>query len=280
MFIKNSADMKISVITVVLNDLEGLKKTVNSVLSQRGEDFEYIILDGGSTDGSWEYIESLNFRGMKKSAPDTGIYNAMNNAVLLANGEYCLFLNAGDTFYDEQVLQKAGTIIGRSDFYVGHTMEIGKSVIKGWVPNALTLDYLMRTSIYHQSTFIRRKLLLDYPYNEHHKVVSDWEFFFERWLSGCTYEKLDFFISNYYLGGFSFVNRDLIAIEREEFLEKLLPKRILDGSYLGKQDCVQEDDNYEQKRIRKTMSKPAIRRDLNLIRYGFKFLFKDMFKLK
>ena len=103
MFIKNSADMKISVITVVLNDLEGLKKTVNSVLSQRGEDFEYIILDGGSTDGSWEYIESLNFRGMKKSAPDTGIYNAMNNAVLLANGEYCLFLNAGDTFYDEQV---------------------------------------------------------------------------------------------------------------------------------------------------------------------------------
>ena len=272
--------MKISVITVVLNDLEGLKKTTKSVLSQKEEDFEYIVLDGGSTDGSWEYIESLRFKGIKKTAPDTGIYNAMNHAVLLANGEYCLFLNAGDTFYDEEVLEKANKIIGQADFYVGHTIEIGKKVVKGWAPNQLTLDYLMRTSIYHQSTFIRRKLLLDYPYNEHHKVVSDWEFFFERWLNGCTYEKLDFFISNYYLGGFSYVHQDLIDIERREFMERLLPKRILDGSYLGVQVHTNVIESYEQGRIHRTMSKPAIQRDLNLIRYGFKFLFIDLFRRK
>jgi len=272
--------MKISVITVVLNDLEGLKKTTKSVLSQKGEDFEYIILDGGSKDGSWEYIKSLNFNGIKKTAPDTGIYNAMNNAVLIASGEYCLFLNAGDTFYDDEVLENANKIIGQADFYVGHTMEIGKKIIKGWAPDPLTLDYLMRTSIYHQSTFIRRKLLLDYPYNEHHKVVSDWEFFFERWLNGCTYEKLDFFVSNYYLGGFSYVHQDLINIERKEFMEGLLPKRILDGSYLGEHIHTNYNESYEQRRIRRTMSKPAIQRDLNLIRYGFKFLFKDLFRRK
>lgn len=272
--------MKISIITVVLNDLEGLKKTVTSVLSQKGKDFEYIILDGGSTDGSWEYVESLKFNGIKKTAPDTGIYNAMNSAVLLANGDYCLFLNAGDTFYDEKVLEKVCAVIGKADFYVGHTMEIGKKVIKGWAPDSLTLDYLMRTSIYHQSTFIRRCLLLDFPYNEQHKVVSDWEFIFERWLNGCTYEKLDFFISNYYLGGFSFVHQDLIAIERQEFMERLLPKRILDGSFQEQKEKRIDSLSKLKEKIDFAYTLSPIRRDMKVIRYGFKFFFKDLLRMK
>lgn len=274
--------MKISVITVVLNDLEGLKRTSQSVLAQKGDCYEYIVLDGGSSDGCWEYIESLEFCGIKKSERDTGIYNAMNHAVQLASGEYCLFMNAGDTFYSEDVLQKASDIIGQADFYVGHTKEIGKKVLLGWAPNALSLDYLMRTSIYHQSSFIRRSLLLEYPYNEQHRVVSDWEFIFERWLNGCTYEKLDFFVSNYYLGGFSFVHQDLIAIERKEFLEKILPKRVLDGSF---QPHVQEKDDgstlYKLKqRLDYAYTLSPIRRDLKVIRYGFKYLFKDLFAKK
>ena len=262
--------MKISIITVVLNDLEGLRRTAESVLSQEGADYEYVVLDGGSTDGSWEYIDSLEFRGIKRKAADKGIYNAMNNAVVLASGDYCLFLNAGDTFCDKNVLAKAEAIVGACDFYVGHTYEIGKRTIKGMAPDPLTLDYLMQTSIYHQSTFIRRELLLKHPYNEQHKVVSDWEFFFERWLSGCTYQKLDFFVSNYYLGGFSFVH--------QEFMQKLLPARIIDGSYKGRQGQDNTQESYEQRRILQTMARPAIQRDLNLIRYGFKFLIRDIFK--
>ena len=270
--------MKISIITVVLNDLEGLRRTAESVLSQEGADYEYVVLDGGSTDGSWEYIDSLEFRGIKRKAADKGIYNAMNNAVVLASGDYCLFLNAGDTFCDKNVLAKAEAIVGACDFYVGHTYEIGKRTIKGMAPDPLTLDYLMQTSIYHQSTFIRRELLLKHPYNEQHKVVSDWEFFFERWLSGCTYQKLDFFVSNYYLGGFSFVHQDLIGKERKEFMQKLLPQRIIDGSYMGRQEQDDTQESYEQRRILQTMARPAIQRDLNLIRYGFKFLIRDIFK--
>ncbi len=274
--------MKISIITVVLNDLEGLRRTAESVLSQVEADYEYVILDGGSTDGSWEYIESLEFCGVKKSEPDSGIYNAMNRAVHLARGEYCLFMNAGDTFYDENVLQKASDIIGQADFYVGHTMEFGKKVLFGWAPDELSLDYLMRTSIYHQSSFIRRSLLLKYPYNEHHKVVSDWEFVFERWLNGCTYEKLDFFVSNYYLGGFSFVHQDLIAIERREFMEKILPKRILDGSFQPREQEKDEGSTlYKLKqRLDYAYTLSPIRRDLKVIRYGFKYLFKDIFARK
>ena len=103
--------MKISIITVVLNDLEGLRRTAESVLSQEGADYEYVVLDGGSTDGSWEYIDSLEFRGIKRKEADKGIYNAMNNAVVLASGDYCLFLNAGDTFCDKNVLAKAEAIV-------------------------------------------------------------------------------------------------------------------------------------------------------------------------
>jgi len=274
--------MKISVITVVLNDLEGLRKTTQSVLAQKGDCYEYVVLDGGSSDGCWEYIESLNFSGVKKSEPDAGIYNAMNHAVQLASGDYCLFMNAGDNFYDENVLQKAAGIIGQADFYVGHTMEFGKNILEGWAPDVLSLDYLMRTSIYHQSSFIRRSLLLEYPYNEQHKVVSDWEFIFERWLNGCTYEKLDFFVSNYYLGGFSFVHQDLIAIERREVMEKLLPIRILDGSFQPQEQ--EKDDGstlYKLKqRINNAYTLSPIRRDLKVIRYGFKYLFKDIFTKK
>lgn len=272
--------MKISIITVVLNDLTGLKKTVNSVLSQQCVDFEYVILDGGSSDGTWEYIESLKIKGITKQASDTGIYNAMNNAVKLASGIFCLFLNAGDTFVDDFVLLKANEALGDSDLYVGHTVEIGERVIKGMAPNPLTMDYLIRNSIYHQSTFIRRSLLLEHPYNEKHKIVSDWEFFFERWIAGCSYDYLDFFVSNYYLGGFSFVNQELINIERRECLERILPSRILDGTYKGSHDNVISCEGYEQQKISKVMLCSPIQRDLNLIRYGIKFLIKDIFKWK
>ena len=218
--------MKITVITVVYNDLEGLKKTANSVLNQTCTDFEYIILDGGSTDGCVEYMNTLKFRGQKKSEPDNGIYNAMNKAVKMATGDYCLFLNAGDTFCDEFVIEKANQKLGVADIYVGSTVEIGEIPQKFPAPYPMTVGHLMRTSIYHQSTFTRRTLLLQYPYNENHKIVSDWEFFFERWLAGCSYDKLDFFVSNYYLGGFSYEHRDLIDIERQEVIDRLVPRRI------------------------------------------------------
>ena len=148
--------MKISVITVVYNDLAGLKKTAESVLSQTSADFEYIILDGESTDGTVEYMNSLQFRGKKKSQSDSGIYNAMNTAVKMAEGDYCLFMNAGDTFHDNKVLDKAAQILGKADIYVGNTIEIGEKKMEFPAPYPMTVGHLLKTSIYHQSTFTRR----------------------------------------------------------------------------------------------------------------------------
>ena len=97
--------MKVSVITVVYNDVEGLKRTIPSVLNQRSNDYEYIILDGGSTDGTLEYLSSLSIKGKIKSEPDTGIYNAMNKGLQMATGEYTIFLNSGDWFHSPDAIE-------------------------------------------------------------------------------------------------------------------------------------------------------------------------------
>ncbi|MBT8324244.1 MAG: glycosyltransferase, partial [Winogradskyella sp.] len=100
-------NLKLSIITVNFNNAEGLKKTVDSVTAQTWKDFEYIIIDGSSTDGSTEVIKAnKNIIDRWVSEPDEGVYQAMNKGISMANGEYLLFLNSGDHFYKDDVLEK------------------------------------------------------------------------------------------------------------------------------------------------------------------------------
>ena len=94
--------MRFSVITINYNNREGLNKTIKSVLCQSINDYEYIIIDGGSTDGSVDIINNnANFITYWVSEKDNGIYHAMNKGVAHAHGEYCIFMNSGDIFYNE-----------------------------------------------------------------------------------------------------------------------------------------------------------------------------------
>ena len=91
--------MKLSIITVNLNNLEGLKKTYESVVCQTFTDYEWLVIDGGSTDGSREFIEEHQDKfAYWCSEPDKGIYNAMNKGIVRAKGEYLNFMNSGDYF--------------------------------------------------------------------------------------------------------------------------------------------------------------------------------------
>ena len=167
--------MKLSVITVNYNNLYGLRETIMSVTEQTFRDFEYIIVDGNSTDGSKEYITEKN-TGLWISEPDSGIYNAMNKGVRMAHGEYCLFMNSGDTFYDKNVLQKVLPNLTGGDFYVGHSIlnEDGATTLRR-TPQKMTAKFLLETSIMHQSTFIRTALLKDktlFPENTLFLVIS------------------------------------------------------------------------------------------------------------
>ena len=107
--------MKLSVITINYNNKEGLKKTIESVVSQIYQDFEYIVVDGGSTDGSIdiirEYDKHIDFW---ISEPDRGIYNAMNKGIKFSHGEFCLFLNSGDCLLSSTSISQVFPLIPRN----------------------------------------------------------------------------------------------------------------------------------------------------------------------
>ena len=99
--------MTLSIITINFNNVAGLKRTVDSVLHQTADDFEYIIIDGASTDGSREFIESCSSKlAYWVSEKDNGVYHAMNKGIGHARGDYLLFLNSGDYLNDAEVLAR------------------------------------------------------------------------------------------------------------------------------------------------------------------------------
>ena len=103
---------KLSIITVNLNKAKGLQKTIESVIFQTFTDYEYIIIDGGSTDGSKQIIEQYADKiTYWVSEPDSGIYNGMNKGIKVAKGEYCLFLNSEDYLLSNEILQNVRNLV-------------------------------------------------------------------------------------------------------------------------------------------------------------------------
>lgn len=172
--------MLVSIITINYNNLEGLKKTYESIKKLKGDDFELIIVDGLSSDGSREFVLSLpNSKSLIAiSEKDSGIYNAMNKGVSLASGNYCIFMNSGDLFYDGDVLENI-----KSDLMEDKDIVSGIAYVNGQVwyspkEEDLSLTFFLKKSLSHQATFIKRSLLKTELYDEGYKIVSDSLFFF------------------------------------------------------------------------------------------------------
>ena len=182
---------KISVITICYNDVVGLKKTSDSVLQQTFSDFEYIIIDGGSTDGSQDLVKELASRcAFACSERDGGIYNAQNKGWQKAQGEYCLFLNAGDYFANDIVLEAFAEQHMQADIVYGDLLvDNGKdSFYRLGQPYPFTFDDLIYSTVFHPAAFIKRVLLEERGgYDESFKIVADYDFFVEMMLvKKCT----------------------------------------------------------------------------------------------
>jgi glycosyltransferase involved in cell wall biosynthesis len=166
-----------SILTVCLNAGPLLAETINSVVDQTCPDFEVIIKDGGSTDGSLNFLSSDN-QIQLIIKPDHGIYDAMNQALKMAKGEYILFLNAGDSFVSKDVLQKIlafSTGKKPSLIYTDYLKGPGKTLIRN--PAHLTSSYLMRTMICHQSCFFRKECYdQSGDFNLNYQVAADYDF--------------------------------------------------------------------------------------------------------
>lgn len=223
--------MRYSVITINYNNCEGLHQTIDSVLGQTYKDFEYIIIDGGSTDGSVEVLEEYGDKThFWVSEPDNGIYHAMNKGVAHAHGEYCIFMNSGDCFYNNTVLEKINSICIGEDIIVGKVSVSKQGVIISPPPKGnLTLYHLYSGSIPHQGSFIRTKLLWKYPYDETLRISSDWKFFVQTMiLDNCSVRFVDEYVAQYDLNGLSTDNPQLMREEKERVLNDLFPPRVLD----------------------------------------------------
>ena len=223
--------MKLSIITINYNDKIGLEKTIRSVISQTYKDFEYIIIDGGSSDGSLDIIKKYsNYINYWVSEPDKGIYNAMNKGIISAKGEYCNFMNSGDIFYDKNVLKdifhcKAynATVI------TGNTILSGKKNILEKAPDKITAAFLINGTLNHQSSFIKTAILKNDLYNENIKLASDWEFFFKHLiLENNEYKHVNRIVSLFELGGISTKYYELYTKEKKEILKKHIPLKILE----------------------------------------------------
>ena len=186
--------MLVSIITVNFNNLEGLKRTYESVVSQTFTDYEWIVIDGGSTDGSREFIEQHQDRfAYWCSEKDNGIYHAMNKGIRQAKGEYLNFMNSGDTYACNETLAGVFSEHRTADILYGYMMR-GHINAKYYeyfsMESSLHWSILYSNTLPHQSSFIK-KTLFDVVglYDEVLKSASDAKFFKEAILNyKATYE--------------------------------------------------------------------------------------------
>jgi glycosyltransferase involved in cell wall biosynthesis len=172
--------MKLSIITINYNNAQGLRKTIDSVMSQSFADLEYIVIDGGSSDNSAEVIKSYDRRiAYWVSEPDKGVYHAMNKGLDKARGEYVLMLNSGDYLIDSLILDQIFATKPSADIIYGDILwdDHGRRYETKFT-EGLTFQFFRNASLGHQTTFIRRELHeVIGLYDERYRIVSDWKFF-------------------------------------------------------------------------------------------------------
>jgi glycosyltransferase involved in cell wall biosynthesis len=228
---------KLSIITINYNNLEGLQKTIESVVNQTWQDFEYIVIDGGSTDGSKELIEQYQDKiDYWVSEPDKGIYNAMNKGIVKAKGEYLQFLNSGDFLSNSFVLNQVRQYLKFNDIVYGNIIKsrisskhkVVKKVDRGPGNKELSLRTFISGTLNHSSTFISKMLFCKYGlYDENLKIVSDWKFFLIACgLNQCKAKYINIDISVFDMNGISNIQKENSLLERKFVLNKLVSQSI------------------------------------------------------
>lgn len=222
---------QLSIITINLNNANGLRQTIKSVVEQTYQDFEFLVIDGGSADDSLsviqEYSDRINFW---TSESDRGIYDAMNKGIRRATGRYLLFLNSGDNLADNSVVSRVWPEFNADfDLLYGHSLMVGRESFER-VPSVSMRfsEFVMRQGPHHQSTFIKRSLFGEIGlYNEKNKILADWEFFLKAIFK---YEKkikyLPFVVSCFDLNGVSsdVRNRNMLLEEKERIIQENYPR--------------------------------------------------------
>jgi len=189
---------KISVITVVYNGVALIEETILSIIGQTYMPVEYIVVDGGSTDGTVDIIKKYEDKiTFWISEPDKGIYDAMNKAVTKCTGEWVNFMNAGDGFFNDRVIEEVFRE-NREDASVIYGPVHCFDQYKKVVIQPDRLENLSNHMIFcHQSSFVRRKLLLENKFDLKYKIAADYNLFFNLYHQGYQFYETPVCIANY-----------------------------------------------------------------------------------
>ena len=223
--------MKISIITINYNNQSGLQRTIDSVTSQSFSDIEWIVIDGGSTDGSRELIEKYKEHfDYWVSEPDGGIYQAMNKGIEHASGDWLLFLNSGDWLFDNNVLSKVFETQHNADILYGDVMyhwpdARGKQLEQK--PDSLSLYYFYTDTLCHQATFYKSEIFNTHRYNENYRICSDWALYIQLLTEGYKFLHLPICITNFPQDGISTNLNESHLAERKQVIEDYFPKYIV-----------------------------------------------------
>lgn len=231
--------MHLSIITINRNNANGLEKTLKSMAAQTFKEFEYVIVDGASTDDSVEVIKKYEPRFSRLkwvSEPDKGIYNAMNKGLRMASGDYIQILNSGDCLAAPNVtermlieLEKAGN----PSILYGNMIKCfpnGRRMVdRCFAGQKITLLGMYTGTLNHDPAYIRRALFDKYGYyDESLKIVSDWKWYLQSIIFGSEKPQyVDTDVTLFDMTGISETNKELDKAERKEVLEQLLPQTIL-----------------------------------------------------
>ena len=220
--------MKLSIITINYNNRDGLRKTIESVVNQTCRDYEYIIIDGGSTDGSVDIIKQYADKiDYWISEPDKGIYNAMNKGIAKASGEYLNFMNSGDCFYDCNSIAEFLKLQANEDIVFGNMVDSDTGKRIGCISSAnITAADFLTASLPHQASFIHKNAFAKYGlYDEKYKIASDWKFFFYAIIfMSAPIKYVNITFAKYDNGG---ISTSIYGTESELILKEICPNRLI-----------------------------------------------------
>ncbi len=207
--IVNNFEFLVSVITVVYNDVNNIEATIISVINQADINLEYIIIDGGSTDGTVDIIKKYqNHISFYVSEKDLGIYDAMNKGVTFVSGKWVSFMNSGDRFYNSSTVYDTMTLNNDPsiDILYGNTQVIYPDKQKFSKTKALS-SIKFGSVFCHQSVFVNAVLLKSNLFNINNKISADFEFFYDAYKCKKKFKHLDIVVSSISAGGISDTKR-------------------------------------------------------------------------
>lgn len=256
--------MEVTIITINFNNKNGLERTARSVVSQTCRDYEWIVIDGGSTDGSVDIIDQYSDHiTYSVCEPDSGIYNAMNKGVDASKGEYLIFMNSGDCFHDSEVLSDFMKLAKTADIIYGNTERVdadGNKVGQVVPSKYLSLQYLFFKCLNHQAIFFSRKCFECDRYDESFRLLGDMELTVRLAMRHFSFHYWNRFVAKYDVTGISAFTDTRKEIVRA--VEKNVPKFILldynESTYNDSDIAMMSREIIESNRVIRNLARIAL----------------------